>query len=101
AARATGSGWAPNSFKTESGIQISENCDLRKARRSITARFERGEVLLTARIVEILSQLVFRVVPRNVALGDKVGKGETRRFRELAGLAKRENPTSIESDRKL
>jgi hypothetical protein len=34
-------------------------------------------------------------------LGDKVGKGETRRFRELAGLAKRENATSIESDRKL
>ena len=65
------------------------------------ARFERGEVLLTARMVEILRQLALRVVPRDVAPGSEIGKGETGKFTQFAGLAKRENPLSIEGHRKL
>jgi hypothetical protein len=51
----TASGCAASSPATASGIQSSENWDCRSPRRPIEARFEIGEVLLTASIFQVLS----------------------------------------------
>jgi len=50
-----------SSLATASGVETVENCDFRSKSRSVAARFEMGEVLLTASIVEILDQFVIRV----------------------------------------
>jgi hypothetical protein len=50
------------------------------------ARFEIGEVLLTASIVEVLDQFSFAVMARDVAGGDEVGERETGEAGEFGGL---------------
>jgi hypothetical protein len=74
ASRATGSGCVASSLATALGIETVENCDFRSTSRSVEARFEMGEGLLTASIVEILGQFVIRVVTRNRPLSKQLGE---------------------------
>ena len=63
-----------SSLATAWGIATVENCDFRSTSRSAEARFEMGEVLLTASIVEILGQFVIRVVTCNRPLSKQLGE---------------------------
>ena len=65
------------------------------------ARLEIGEVLLTARIVEVLRQFVAGVVTGNLAAGEKVGEGKPGDIGELARLAQGKDALGIERNRKL
>ena len=56
------------------------------------ARLESGDVLLTARIAEVLVQFIVGVVARNFTMGEQIGKSEARRFRQFAGLAEGQIP---------
>jgi hypothetical protein len=65
------------------------------------ARLEIGEVLLTASINEIEMQIVFGVVPRNVAAGDEIGESIPGGAGKFAGLSKWKDPLRVEGDRKF
>ena len=65
------------------------------------ARFEMGEVLLTARIFEVLSQFCVRVVPRDFTLTNQVCESITRLAGKFRRLAERQDALSIKRDGKL
>ncbi len=67
----------------------------------MNARFEIGEVLLTARIVEILRQFVFGIMPWDIAAGDKFAECETAEPGEFTCFAKRENLLGVKRDRQF
>ena len=60
-----------------------------------------GEVLLTARIFEVLSQFCFGVVPRYLALTNQVREAIPGSTCQLRCLAKRQDALRIESKGKL
>lgn len=65
------------------------------------ARFEMGEVLLTARIFEVLSQFCFRVVPRYLALTNQVREAIPGSPCEFGCLAERQDALCIKRKGKL
>ena len=90
-----------SSSATASGIQRSGNWDFRSSRQPIEARFEIGEVLLTASIFEALSYLLLRVMTRYFALSQESRElmpGDSGQFR---GVPKRQDALGIERDAKL
>ena len=59
------------------------------------ARFEIGDVLLTASIFEVLRQVAVGVVTRNVATRDQFGERKSARTGQFAGLTERKNTLRI------
>jgi hypothetical protein len=72
-----------------SGIQTVENCDFRSSRRPMEARFEIGEVLLTASIVEVLGQFLIGIVARKLPLVNQTGECIAGSLREFGCLTER------------
>src|SRR5580704_4768235 len=64
----------------------------------MTARLERGDVLLTARIVEVLGEVVVCVMPGDLARGRECGKAVSCRSCQFGSLAKGKNALSVKSD---
>jgi hypothetical protein len=65
------------------------------------ARFEMGEVLLTASILEVLSQFLIRIVPRDSALTDQLLKCMPRNPSEFGCLPEWEDLLSVKREGKL
>jgi len=65
------------------------------------ARFEMGEVLLSARIFEVSSQFLVRIVTRYLALANQVSKLQPGSSSEFGRLSKGQYALGIESDGKL
>ncbi len=65
------------------------------------ARFEMGEVLLTASIFEVLGQFLIRVVARNLSLSNQVGEPVTGNSGQLGRLAERQDALRIKCKRKF
>ena len=65
------------------------------------ASAEMGEVLLTARISDVLRNFILRIVARDVPLADQLGKGKARNFSEFGGFAEGENALGVERHSKL
>lgn len=90
-----------SSLTTASGIHIAENCDLSSSRRPVEARFEMGQVLLTARIFKVLRQFRFREMARYFALANQLSESIAGNSGEFARLAERQDALRIQRNGKL
>ena len=70
---------------------MSPNCDLRRSRCPIEARLEKGDVLLTASIAEVLRQLILTIMPGNFALRREISESIPGHTGELGRLSKGKN----------
>ena len=64
----------------------SGECDFRSSRRPMKARFEIGEVSLTASIFEILGQFLIGIMARKLPLVNQAGERIARSPREFGCL---------------
>src|SRR5436305_13780389 len=78
-------------------MRTALNASRSKPRRSMIARLERGEVLLTTPILEVGRQVVVAVVPWNVAAGQFVSHLKPIQPGQFSSLADAESLLSVES----
>jgi hypothetical protein len=88
---------------SEHGVRYPKRGELRfqQFERPMEARFEMGEVLLSARIFEVLSQFLVRIVTRYLALANQVSKLQPGSSSEFGRLSKGQYALGVESDGKL
>src|SRR2546430_1637443 len=86
----------PKSLYPLQAQSAGPSCSRRRPRRSIIARFESGEVLLTT-IAEVSFQIFSAVLARDTALGQLSAKSDAIQFGQAGRLAKREPPVGVVS----
>lgn len=98
---ATESGCAMSSPATAAGTQRAENCDFSSSRRLMEARFEIGEVLLTASIGKVLGQLLIGIVARQPPFVNEAGKCISRNAGKIGSFPKGQNELRVEGNGEL
>lgn len=94
-------GLRPNSARTPGGMMSVPSCARRTSRRSISARLESGDVLLTAGISEVSFQVLQAVLPRDAAFAQLGAKSKPIQLRHPSRLAHREPALGVVSTRQF